>query len=92
MTRIDIDIDDDLLEAAMRKYGLASPSEAVDLALRRLVGTPVTKEFLLSLEGMGWEGDLDELRNSRVESLDDLTDDQLERLDEIIKNRAERSN
>jgi Arc/MetJ family transcription regulator len=60
MTRIDIDLDDDLVEAAMRTYGLSSPSEAVDFALRRLVDTPVTKEFLLSLRGMGWEGDLDD--------------------------------
>ena len=72
MTRTNIDIDDDLVEVAMRKYGLSSKREAVDLALRRLVGTPVTKEFLLSLRGMGWEGDLDEMRDSKVELLEDL--------------------
>jgi Arc/MetJ family transcription regulator len=77
MTRTNIDIDDELVEAAMRKYGLSSKREAVHLALRRLVGTPVTKEFLLSLEGMGWEGpELDVLRNDRVEPLDDLPDEE----------------
>jgi Arc/MetJ family transcription regulator len=74
VTRTNIDIDDDLVAAAMRKYGLSSKREAVDLALRRLVGTPATKEFLLSLRGMGWDGDLDEMRNDRVELLDDLPD------------------
>ena len=43
--------------------GSNSTREAVDLALRRLVGTPLTKEFLLSLEGVGWNGDLDEIRS-----------------------------
>ena len=90
MTRTNIDIDDDLVAAAMRKYGLSSKREAVDLALRRLVGTPVTKEFLLSLEGMGWDGDLDQMRGARVEPLDDLTDHQLERLDKMIEDRTER--
>jgi len=67
VTRIHIDIDDDLVENAMRRYGLSTEQEAVDLALRRLVDmpvtkelTPVTKEFLLSLQGIGWEGNLDE--------------------------------
>jgi Arc/MetJ family transcription regulator len=69
MTRTNIDIDDDLVEAAMRKYGLKTKKDAVDLGLRRLVGTPVTKEFLLSLRGMGWEGDLDQMRDDRVELL-----------------------
>jgi Arc/MetJ family transcription regulator len=67
VTRITIDIDGDLVEAVMRRYGLSTEQEAVDLALRRLVGAPVNKDFLLSLEGMGWEDDLDETRNDRIE-------------------------
>jgi Arc/MetJ family transcription regulator len=47
----------------MRRYGVATKREAVDLALRRLVGVPLTKEFLLGLRGVGWAGDLDELRS-----------------------------
>lgn len=62
MTRTNIDIDDTLVDEAMRRYGLASKREAVDFALRRLVGTPLTKGFLLGLRGVGWGADLDELR------------------------------
>jgi Arc/MetJ family transcription regulator len=63
MTRTNIDIDDALVAEVMRRYGVATKREAVDLALRRLVGVPLTKEFLLGLRGVGWAGDLDELRS-----------------------------
>jgi Arc/MetJ family transcription regulator len=46
----------------MQKYGLRTKREVVDLALRRLVGPPLTAEFLGGLRGIGWDGDLDELR------------------------------
>jgi Arc/MetJ family transcription regulator len=64
MTRTNIDIDDVLVAEVMRRYGLSTKKEAVDLALRRLAGPPVTKEFLLSLRGTGWDGDLAEIRGS----------------------------
>jgi len=63
MSRNNIDIDDELVAEVMRRFGLATKSAAVDLALRRLVGLPLTREFLLGLEGVGWEGDLDDLRS-----------------------------
>ncbi|MDO5502958.1 MAG: type II toxin-antitoxin system VapB family antitoxin [Actinomycetia bacterium] len=63
MTRTNIDLDDDLVAEVMRRHGLSTKREAVDLALRRLVGEPVTPEFLKSLRGSGWSGDLDELRH-----------------------------
>lgn len=63
MTRTNIDIDDDLIAEAMRINGLSTKKEAVDLALRRLVGVPLTKEFLLGLEGIGWDSDLEAMRN-----------------------------
>lgn len=66
MSRTNIDIDDELVREAMRRYGLRTKREAVDYALRQLVGVPLTTEFLLGLRGVGWTGDLDELR-----SLDD---------------------
>jgi Arc/MetJ family transcription regulator len=70
MTRTNIDIDDELVAEAIRRYGLKTKKEAVDLALRRLVGPPVTKEFLLSLRGTGWGGDLDSMRRSeRIEEI-----------------------
>jgi len=65
MSRTNIDLDDDLVAEVMRRFGVATKREAVHLALRRLVGTPLTPEFLLALEGVGWEGDLDQLRAHR---------------------------
>ena len=66
MSRTNIEIDDDLVEAAMRKYGVRTKREAVDLALRRLVGPRLTPEFLAGLRGIGWVGDLDEMRAGRL--------------------------
>ena len=63
MSRTNIDIDDVLVTTVMRRYGLCTKKEAVDLALRRLVGAVPTQEELLALEGAGWDGDLDELRS-----------------------------
>ncbi len=64
MARTNIHIDDELVAEAMRRYGLRTKKEAVDLALRRLVGPRLSPEFLASLEGIGWDGDLDEMRDS----------------------------
>lgn len=68
MSRTNIDIDDELAAEVMRRFGLATKKAAVDLALRRLVGPPLTREFLLGLEGIGWGGDLDELRSEQPDS------------------------
>jgi Arc/MetJ family transcription regulator len=65
MSRTNIDIDDELAAEVMRRFGLTTKKAAVDLALRRLVGIPLTREFLLELEGVGWEGDLDDLRSEQ---------------------------
>jgi Arc/MetJ family transcription regulator len=65
MSRTNIDLDDELVAEAMRRYGLRTKREAVDLALRRLVGPPLSKRFLEGLRGIGWEGDLDEMRSAK---------------------------
>ena len=65
MSRTNIDIDDELVAQVMRRYGVATKKQAVDLALRRLVGVPLSREFLLSLEGIGWDADLDDIRRER---------------------------
>lgn len=62
MSRTNIELDDALVAEVMRRYGVTTKRDAVDLALRRLVGIPLSREFLLGLEGIGWEGDLDEIR------------------------------
>ncbi len=62
MARTNIEIDDALVARVMRRYGLKTKRAAVDLALRRLALEPMSREEMLSLEGSGWEGDLDEMR------------------------------
>lgn len=62
MTRTNIELDDELVAEVMRRFGVRTKKDAVELALRRLVGEPVSAEFLLGLEGSGWGGDLSELR------------------------------
>ncbi|MBS1905609.1 MAG: type II toxin-antitoxin system VapB family antitoxin [Actinobacteria bacterium] len=65
MTRTNIDIDDDLVNEVMHRYNLSTKKEAVNYALRRLVTVPLTKEFLLGLQGIGGEVDLDAMRSDR---------------------------
>ena len=65
MSRTNIEIDDELIAQVMRRYGVATKKQAVDLALRRLVGVPLSAEFLLSLEGVGWDVDLEDIRRDR---------------------------
>ncbi|MEX2561984.1 MAG: type II toxin-antitoxin system VapB family antitoxin [Nitriliruptoraceae bacterium] len=62
-TRTNIELDDDAIETAMRMYGTRSKKETVDLALRRLIGSPLGTEQALALEGSGWEGDLVQMRD-----------------------------
>ncbi len=64
MGRTNIELDDDLIAEVMRRFGTRTKREAVDLALRRLLATPVTKQFLLDIRGIGFAADLDELRGA----------------------------
>jgi Arc/MetJ family transcription regulator len=68
MARTNLEIDDDLVGRAMRLYRLGSKREAVDFALRRLVGEPMNRKDALAMEGTGWAGDLAEIR-----SVDDVS-------------------
>jgi Arc/MetJ family transcription regulator len=61
-TRTNIELDDDMVEAAMRLYGTRSKKDTVDLALRRLVGARLSVDDAIAMEGSGWEGDLDRMR------------------------------
>jgi Arc/MetJ family transcription regulator len=61
-TRTNIELDDEMVERAMRLYGTRTKKETVALALRRLVGAELTREEALDLEKSGWDGDLDEIR------------------------------
>lgn len=60
--RTNIEIDDQLLRTAMGMYRCKTKREAVDLALRKLVGDPMTIEEALAMQGTGWGGDLEEMK------------------------------
>jgi len=64
VARTNLEIDDELVMRAMRLYRLRSKREAVDLALRRLVGEPMSRKEALAMEGTGWAGDLAEMRST----------------------------
>ena len=68
MSRTNIEIDDDLLEEAMRRCGLRTKREAVHFALTQLVGGErMSIEDQLAARGIGWDGDLDTMRAKRFE-------------------------
>jgi Arc/MetJ family transcription regulator len=51
VARTNIDLDDDLLALVMRRYGVHTKTDAVDLALRHLAGTPMTIAEALDMRG-----------------------------------------
>jgi Arc/MetJ family transcription regulator len=60
--RTNIDIDDMLLAKAMKAAGLTTKKATVEEGLRRMVRTEERRQALKDLWGMGWDGDLDEMR------------------------------
>lgn len=65
MARTNIDIDEEACAAVMRRYDLATKRDAVNFALREL-SRVATLEEARSMRGMGWGGDLDETRGTRM--------------------------
>ena len=57
-TRTNIHIEDEALNAVMRRYKLATKTEAVNLALKRLAGEPMTREEALTMRGAGAIGEV----------------------------------
>ena len=49
--RTNIEIEDTYLQAVMNRYNVRTKTEAVDLALRRLAGQPMTREEALAMHG-----------------------------------------
>jgi Arc/MetJ family transcription regulator len=66
MARTNIDIDEAACEVVMDRYQLTTKRDAVNLALRTLASESFTVEEARSLRGSGWDGDLNEMRGSRV--------------------------
>jgi Arc/MetJ family transcription regulator len=65
MARTNIDIDEEACDAVMRRYGLTTKRDAVNLALRHLAVEPLSSEEARATRGIGWEGDVAELRADR---------------------------
>ncbi len=63
--RTNIDIDDALLAEAMTATGLSTKKAAVEEALRALVRQSRRRRAIDDLAGLGWQGDLDALRQDR---------------------------
>ena len=66
MARTNIDIDEQACERVQRRYHLKTKREAVNYALRVVAAEAMTAEEVLNMRGTGWDGDLDEMRKSRV--------------------------
>lgn len=63
--RTNIEIDDELLSQAMAATGLSTKRATVEEGLRLLVRLRDQVRALAELEGLGWEGNLDEMREGR---------------------------
>lgn len=66
MSRTNVDIDDRACAEVMRRYRIATKREAINYALRTLAAEPVSVDEARALRGIGWEGDLEEMRSSRL--------------------------
>ncbi len=64
MGRTNVVIEDKLIARVMRLYRLRTKREAIDFALRSVAGNADTRG-LMSLWGIGWEGDLQKMRGTR---------------------------
>lgn len=62
--RTNIDLDDALLSEAMALAGLSTKRATVEEALRRMVDQHRRRKALNDMAGLGWEGDLDEMRSA----------------------------
>ncbi|CAN7232046.1 type II toxin-antitoxin system VapB family antitoxin [Neorhizobium sp. LjRoot104] len=63
--RTNIDIDDALITEAMELTGLTTKKAVVEKALSDFVAHHSRKKAWEELRGMGWEGDLDAMREGR---------------------------
>jgi Arc/MetJ family transcription regulator len=63
--RTNIEIDDGLLKEAMAATGLTTKRATVEEALRAVIRLHGQRQALKDLKGIGWEGDLDAMREGR---------------------------
>jgi Arc/MetJ family transcription regulator len=60
-----VEIDDMLMSQAMAATGLPTKRATIEEGLRLLVRVRRQAEAIADLRGLGWEGDLEEMRESR---------------------------
>lgn len=63
--RTNIDLDDRLVADAMAASGLPTKKATVEEALRLLVARHRRREAIDHLSGLGWQGDLEAMRQGR---------------------------
>ncbi len=61
--RIEVEVNEDLLEAVRERYHLSNPRAAIEYALARAAVRPMSRQEALAMEGAGWDGDLGALRS-----------------------------
>ncbi len=66
--RTNIDIDDKLMRAAMKATGATTKKAAVEESMRLTIQMHRQGEAIRKLRGLGWEGNLDEMRKSRLQN------------------------
>ncbi len=64
MARTTVEIDEKACAEVMKRYRFKTKREAINFALRRMAGEPMTAEEARAMRGTGWCGDLDEMRSS----------------------------
>ena len=60
--RTNIEIEDDLLAAAMDASGLKTKKATIEEALKRLVENHRLHKAIEDIKGIGWDGDLNAMR------------------------------
>ena len=66
MVRTNVDIDDKACAEVMRRYQFSTKRQAINFALRTIAVEPASLDEARSLRGIGWEGDLEEMRSGRL--------------------------
>lgn len=81
--RTNIQIDDQLLQRAMRATGARTKKGAIEAAMQLTVQLHKQAEAIQKLWGIGWEGDLDQMRTD-----DHLDWDPSWETAEVVKRRS----
>ena len=63
--RTNIIIDDELMAEAMKATGAKTKTDAIHEALRQMVRAHQQLMSFRALKGLGWEGDLEDMRTSK---------------------------